>query len=251
MPTDKPVTTEQADTGTVDERQAMLDLVAHDIATPIATAKGSVHLLKESFDSLTREQIQKLLAAVDRSISGIERIAKNLSVDARLGAGSFTEGFVEISVAQLLSELEADLSSLAQQRDLALRFEIRPGTPPAFTGALLLARQALENLITNAIKFSPPNGTVSVTALQEGAAVRFEVTDQGPGVPEAEQGVLFERFRRSTDQPASKPPGLGLGLSIVSRVAKVHGGAVGIANGANGGSTFWIAFPIENWRPAA
>ena len=251
MATDKPATAEQPDADAIDERQAMLDLVAHDIATPIATAKGSVHLLRESFDKLTKEQVQKLLAAIDRSLSGIERIAKNLSVDARLGAGGFTEGFVEISVAQLLSELEVDLSSLADQRNLTLRFEIRPDAPPAFTGALLLARQALENLITNAIKFSPANGSVSVTAVREAATVRFEVTDQGPGVPRTEQGVLFERFRRSPDLSEQNPPGLGLGLSIVSRVAKVHGGTVGIVDADGGGSTFWIAFPVQNWRPAA
>lgn len=251
MATDKPAATEHPDPVAIDERQAMLDLVAHDIATPIATAKGSVHLLRESLDHLTKEQVKSLLAAIDRSISGIERIAKNLSVDARLGAGSFTEGFVEIFVAQLLSELEVDLSSLAQQRNVVLRFEVLADAPQSFNGALLLARQALENLITNAIKFSPQNGSVSVTARGDGPALLFEVTDEGPGVPEAEQGVLFERFRRSIDTSNKKLPGLGLGLSIVSRVAKVHGGSVGVTNGSDGGSTFWISFPVENWRPAA
>lgn len=250
-PTEEPTTTGTHDDGAIDERQAMLDLVAHDIATPIATAKGSVHLLRRSFEDLTQDQVQKLLTAIDRSISGIERIARNLSVDARLGAGSFTEGFVEISVHQLLSELEVDLCSLAEQTDVSLRVDIASDSPPVFTGGLLLARQALENLITNAIKFSPQGGTVTVTATGDGPAVRFEVTDQGPGVPEAEQGVLFERFKRSSDSSKRKLPGLGLGLSIVHRVATVHGGSVGVVSGRDGGSTFWIAFPIENWRPAA
>lgn len=229
----------------------MLDLVAHDIATPIATAKGSVHLLRQSIDRMTKEQVDALLTALDRSISGIERIAKNLSVDARLGIGGLTEGFVEISVAQLLGELEADLSSLADQKHITLDFEILSDAPPAFTGALLLARQAIENLITNAIKFSPPEALVTIKARPEGPSIRFEVTDQGPGVPVAEQGVLFERFRRSQDPSARKLPGLGLGLSIVNRVAKVHGGTVGVSSEVGRGSTFWIAFPVQNWRPAA
>lgn len=229
----------------------MLDLVAHDIATPIATAKGSVHLLRQSIDRMTKEQVDGLLTALDRSISGIERIAKNLSVDARLGIGGLTEGFVEISVAQLLRELEADLSSLAEQKRITLDFEILPDAPPAFTGALLLARQAIENLITNAVKFSPHGALVTIKATGDGPSIRFEVTDQGPGVSRAEQGVLFERFRRSQDPSTRKLPGLGLGLSIVNRVAKVHGGTVGVASTEGQGSTFWIAFPVDNWRPAA
>ncbi|MBW3595397.1 MAG: hypothetical protein KY391_07440, partial [Actinobacteria bacterium] len=192
-PTDKDSTRQQLDDAAVrDERQAMLDLVAHDIATPIATAKGSVHLLRESMDQLTPEQVQTLLGALDRSISGIERIAKNLSVDARLGTGGLSEGFVDISVAQLFAELEADLCSLAQQRKIDLGFEVLPDAPRAFSGALLLARQALENLITNAIKFSPQESTVTIAARRDGPSIRFEVTDRGAGVPEAEQGVLFE-----------------------------------------------------------
>ena len=229
----------------------MLDLVAHDIATPIATAKGSVHLLRQSIDRMTKEQVDGLLTALDRSISGIERIAKNLSVDARLGVGGLTEGFVEIPVAQLLGELETDLSTLAEQKKIDLRFEIAPDAPQSFTGALLLARQAVENLITNAIKFSPADGLVLVTARSDGPSIRFDVADQGPGVAEAEQGVLFERGKRSQDPSMKKLPGLGIGLSIVSRVARVHGGSVGMSSAQGEGSTFWITFPIDNWRPAA
>jgi signal transduction histidine kinase len=233
-----------------DERQAMLDMVAHDIATPIATAKGSVHLLRQSMEDMTKEQVDSLLAALDRSIAGIERIAKNLSVDARLGANNFTESFVEISVAQLLGELEQDLMTLAQQKQIPLIFEIQPNAPDSFLGALFLSRQAIENLITNAIKFSPSAETVVVRARPDAESVRFEVTDHGPGVPPEEQHLLFERFTRSQEASRKKLPGLGLGLSIVNRVAEVHGGASGVESSA-GGSTFWISFPVENWRPAA
>ena len=249
---DEQTDVEQASFSTAhDERQAMLDLVAHDIATPIATAKGSVHLLRQSMDRMTKEQVDGLLMALDRSISGIERIAKNLSVDARLGAGGFTEGYVEISVQQLLKELEADLSSLAEQKKILLSFEVLPDAPESFQGGLLLARQAIENLITNAIKFSPRDGLVVVRARSDGLCVRFEVTDNGPGVAEAEQGVLFDRFARSKDASTKKLPGLGLGLSIVDRVATVHGGSVGMTSTPGEGSTFWITFPVENWRPGA
>ena len=229
----------------------MLDMVRHDMATPIATAKGSIHLLRTAMDQMTKEQVASLLTALDRSISGIERLAKNLSVDASLDAEALTEGFVEISIAQLLGELEQDLASLAEQKKIPLTFSITPETPPSFSGALLLTRQAIENLITNAIKFSPQGEPVAITARADGPAIRFEVTDRGPGVPEGEQSRLFDRFKRAADSTRRKVPGLGLGLSIVSRVARVHGGAVGVTSGAGHGSTFWISFPIENWRPAA
>ena len=80
--------------------------------------------------------------------------------------------------------------------------------------------------------------------------MRFDVRDQGPGIPVDEQSRLFERFQRS-EESSAKVPGLGLGLSIVKRVAKVHGGTIGISSQPGHGSTFWITFPVENWRPAA
>ena len=229
----------------------MLDMVRHDMATPIATAKGSIHLLRTSMDQMTSEQVASLLTALDRSISGIERLAKNLSIDASLDVDALTEGFVEISVAQLLGELEQDLASLAEQKKSALTFEIAPGAPLAFSGALLLVRQAIENLVTIAIKFSPQGERGAVVAVPDGSSIRFEVTDHGPGVPPGEQTGLFDRFKRSSESTKKKVPGLGLGLSIVSRVAKVHGGAVGVTSESGEGSTFWISFPVENWRPAA
>ena len=229
----------------------MLDMVRHDMATPIATAKGSIHLLRTAMDEMTKDQVASLLTALDRSISGIERLAKNLSIDASLDADALTEAFVEISVAQLLGELEQDLASLAEQKRIALTFSITSETPASFNGALLLTRQAIENLITNAIKFSPQGEPVSVTTRVDGPSIRFEVTDRGPGVPDGEQSRLFDRFKRSTDSTRKKVPGLGLGLSIVSRVARVHGGTVGVTSKTGDGSTFWISFPIENWRPAA
>lgn len=229
----------------------MLDMVRHDMATPIATAKGSIHLLRTSMDQMTKEQVTSLLTALDRSISGIERLAKNLSVDASLDAEALSEAFVEISIAQLLGELEQDLASLAEQKKIGLSFTITPETPSSFHGALQLARQAIENLITNAIKFSPQGEPVTVTARAEGSTIRFEVIDHGPGVPEGEQSGLFDRFKRSSETTRRKVPGLGLGLSIVSRVARVHGGTVGVRSRPDEGSTFWISFPIENWRPAA
>jgi signal transduction histidine kinase len=132
-----------------------------------------------------------------------------------------------------------------------LSFSIAPDAPATFAGASLLVRQALENLVTNAIKFSPRGTMVALTARSEGVSIRFDVRDEGPGIAPGDQTRLFERFHRDQQAITRRAPGLGLGLSIVKRVARAHGGTVGLASQEGHGSTFWVTFPVENWRPAA
>jgi signal transduction histidine kinase len=103
----------------------------------------------------------------------------------------------------------------------------------------------LENLLTNAIKFSPSGTDVVLTARLEGGSVRFDVTDEGPGIAVEQQGRLFLRFEREEQGEVSRA-GLGLGLSIVRRVAEAHGGGVGVASRPGQGATFWISFPINS-----
>ncbi|MEA2446371.1 MAG: two-component system, sensor histidine kinase [Actinomycetota bacterium] len=224
--------------------QAMLDLLRHDMMTPIATAKGATDLLITQFEVLTGEQRDRLLRTAGRAIEGIERMGRNLRSDARLETPQLEEGFTDIKVSVLVEELSQDLRTHADDRGISFEVVIGADCPDSFRGAHLLVRQALENLLTNALKFSPDGQKVVITARREGESVRFDVRDEGPGVPLEDQADLFQRFRRGAR--AGEPPriGLGLGLSIVKRVAEAHGGAVGLASRPNQGCTFWITFPL-------
>ena len=220
-------------------RQTMLDMLRHDMMTPIATAKGALELLSGPA-RLNEDQERQLMGALNRAVLNLEGMAKNLRSDARLDAPRLEGEIRDVATAAMLNDLADDLSRMAADRDIELSVN-QEDAPERFRGIESLARQALENLVTNAIKFSPNGGRVAITARAEGPSVRFDVTDQGPGIGPEDQRGLFDRFGKSTHSS----PGLGLGLSIVKRVAEAHGGAVGVASQPGQGSTFWISLPVS------
>ncbi len=225
-------------------RAGMLDLLRHDMMTPISTARGAVEMLTNNFDQLTDAQREALLGALGRAVENVERLARNLRFDARLEAPHLEQEFSDIDVLKLLEELRADLESAAQREKVELKVLAEEDSPVRFRGAYLLVRQALENLVTNAIRHSPEDGEVTITSRAEGESIRFDVRNDGPGIPPAEQAGLFVRFERRRRKDDRPQPGLGLGLSIVRRIAEAHGGNVGVSSQPGQGATFWISFPL-------
>jgi len=223
-------------------RQVLVDVVRHDLATPVAVARGCVDQLQRSESDLAPEERGEVFLALDRSISAIERLSSNLRSDARLENPSLYRDFAEISVPALLDEIHSDLVDYAEQKEVELKVRTEGDAPERFSGSVLLVRQAIENLVTNAIKHSPPSCAAVVTCRREGDAVRFDVRDEGEGISPPEQEGLFDRFTTLRGLPPMS--GLGIGLSIVRRVAESHGGTVGVSSQRGHGSTFWISFPI-------
>jgi two-component system sensor histidine kinase/response regulator len=106
--------------------------------------------------------------------------------------------------------------------------------------------QVMENLLSNAIKFSPPGTTVTMNLKPMGAQVRIEVRDQGPGIPEAERGKLFQPFQRTSVKPTGGEKSSGLGLAIARRVVEAHGGRIGVESEVGVGSTFFVNLPLHS-----
>ena len=226
-------------------RQAMLDMLRHDMMTPISTAKGVVDLLLNRSDKLSGEQRASLLSALGRAIENVERLARNLRSDARLETPRLEEDFTDIDVIELIEDLKRDLESTAEVRGVRIEARAEADSPTVMRGAYLLIRQALENLVLNAIMYSPAGSSVILSSKREGESVRFEVADAGRGITEEEKAGLFLRFerRRRRDDPPQR--GLGLGLSIVKRVADAHGGTIGLESEPGKGSTFSITLPLR------
>lgn len=224
-------------------RQTLIDVIRHDMATPLAVARGCLDHLAQK-ESSSDDQHADLFQALDRAVAGLERLSSNLRSDARLENPAADEQFVEISTSELIAELEGDLVDFGRQRKVDVVFHLEPDAPAVFRGSHLLARQAIENLITNAVKHSSRESAVVVTCRREGSGVRFDVRDTGPGIAATAQEDLFERFT-STKRAPGGVTGLGIGLSIVRRVAHLHGGTVGVASQPGDGSTFWITLPVD------
>ena len=110
--------------------------------------------------------------------------------------------------------------------------------------------QVIDNLVSNALKFTPAGGRVDVRAFAHGEGVRIEVADTGVGIPEDEQELLFERFFRTAQAQSAAVPGAGLGLSIAKAIVEAHGGGISCRSRGGTGTTFVVDLPVSQPVPA-
>ena len=142
-------------------------------------------------------------------------------------------GFLQLDPLPLLQELYDFYLPLAEEGQVTLTLET-PAALPGLTGDRALLFEALANLLSNSIKFTPPGGEVILRATDDNGSPRIEVLDTGPGIPEAERVAVFQRFYRVDD----KHGGFGLGLSIVAAIVSLHGFSLEVNNRESGGA--WL-----------
>lgn len=199
--------------------------IAHDLRTPLAELRSRLEEL-----SLTRPAPGETFAEIDAALADVDRVIAIFNALLRLAqidSGMRRSGFVPLDAAKVAADAVEFYLPAAELKGVSLTYR---GTDPAPTsGDPVLLAQAVSNLIDNALKYVPPGGTVSVNAVRgEGDSVEIAVEDNGPGVADSEKPKLVERFYRGDASRGT--PGVGLGLSVVEAVAKLHGGFLKLAD---------------------
>ena len=216
-----------------ESQQAQQQLIAdasHELRTPLTAHRANIELLARP--DLPVERRQRVLGAAVRGIEELSALVGDLIQAARDGRS------IDAREPLALDELVATALERAQQRAPELRFESRL-EPHRLVGARSRLERAVDNVLDNAIKWSPPGGTVDVR-LVDG---RLTVRDHGPGVAEADLPHVFDRFYRAASARAL--PGSGLGLAIVKQTVDDHGGSVTVANADGGGALVTLRFDAE------
>ena len=192
--------------------------IAHDLRTPLAELRSRLEEL-----SLIRPPAAETFEEIDGAVADVDRVIRIFDALLRLAeidAGMRRSGFVPIDVADLAATAVEFYAPAAELKNIALTFHA-DGPLPVSGDPVLLA-QALSNLIDNALKFAPVSGAIDVAVRRrDDDAVEITVTDDGPGINDAEKGKVMERFYRGDASRGT--PGVGLGLSLVQAVAKLHG----------------------------
>ncbi len=220
-----------------------LAAMSHDFRSPLTVVRGAVELLLgERPGRLTPGQ-RELAESAGRNVRRLEEFTEDLLEMARLEQGAVALEPVELDVRHLLSEIVADHQILAKQRRqwFALDAPADTMTVAADRGRL---RQALSNLIGNAIKYAPTGTPITVRAERQNGLFRIAVSDHGPGIPPEERGHMFEKFFRGSG--VGSTPGAGLGLSIARSLVVLHGGTLDYEDTPGGGSTFVVRLPAES-----
>jgi signal transduction histidine kinase len=208
---------------------------SHELRTPLAVVHGSVEHLRRNADRPVRE-VGTALDDIDGEVRHLTSLVDDLLLLARSDSGTVELRREAVDLAEAAGEALAGLRGLAQARGLRLQMDAAPVTVPGDPDRL---RQLVAILVDNAIRHSPPNGTVTVT-VGHGSPALLTVDDEGAGIRAEDLPKLFDRFWRAADAP---PGGTGLGLSIARWITEHHGGTISAANRPGGGARFEVRLP--------
>jgi two-component system, sensor histidine kinase and response regulator len=206
--------------------------IAHDLRTPLAELRSRLEILilglRKRGDDDTLCQLEVAVADVDRVIGIFNALLRLAEIDA----GVRRSGFVEVDLRAILSDAVEFYQPVAELRGISIALHLpMQGKVPAVADPLLIA-QAIGNLIDNALKYAQDNGKVEVSLGAKGDGIDITVSDDGPGIPLAEQSRVTERFYRGDRSRGT--PGVGLGLALVKAVATLHQGVLEFADNKPG-----------------
>lgn len=225
-------------------RKDFLHIAAHNLRAPVGAA---VMLLQNMRAGLAGETTDKQRDWLDRSLRRLDDLSDfmtNLQTLSALETDIIKTHFMKVDLEEVVRKVVDDYRDVAEAHRHAVEFDV-PGPVPFVLGHDRLLREAVINYVTNAIKYTPEGGVITVRVFGLGAMVRVEVRDSGPGIPLEQQARLFQEFVRLADGTGggAKVKGSGLGLSIVKRIVLAHGGLVGVDSQPGRGSCFYLEIP--------
>jgi signal transduction histidine kinase len=215
--------------------------VSHELRTPLAAIRsvGEVGLQRSRSASEYQDTIGSMLEEVAR----LTQLVDSLLAMSRADAGQVQPVVTVFDVAQVIREAISVIDVLAEEKRQKLVINILAET--LIEGDPLLLRQALINVLHNAVKFSPANGHVTITTRCGEDQVEIRIQDSGPGIPVGDRGKVFDRFYRVDSSRARESGGVGLGLSIARWAVQVQMGEIQILDEGDTGATFSITLPMS------
>ncbi len=223
-----------------------ISMVSHELRTPLTVLIGDIRVALSS--GLTEEQVREMMHDADLAAEDLRSILENLVQLARYQAGKLSLNPTPIAVGPFLEHLVATMRAYAPEHRFTL--SAAPDLPPVQADELKLA-QVVNNLLTNAAKYSPPGSEVAVSArMVDRNTLLVSVADQGRGIAPEEQKRLFQPFERLEKSRGNKP-GLGLGLLVSRRLVEAHGGRIWVESEVGRGSRFSFTLPLQRTPPSA
>lgn len=223
-------------------KDELLATVSHELRTPLNVIYGWVEVLRSGDGQRFAHQA---VDAIDRSARSLSRMVGDLLDASSLATGRMRLERTPVDLVRIVREAVREFGGTVEASGLALSTECAMASCVISADGERL-RQVLSNLLSNAVKFTPPGGRIKVTLTRAGARVRLSVSDTGQGISAERLPHLFDTFNRPEGASASPKRGLGLGLSIVRNIARLHGGDVAAtSDGAGRGTTVTVMLPVD------
>jgi signal transduction histidine kinase len=220
--------------------------IAHDLRTPLTELRSRLEVL-----SLTRPEPEETFAEIDAAVADVDRVIGIFNALLRLAeldTGARLAGFVPVDVGKVANDVAEFYQPVAELKGMALSIEC--SSEATVAGDPLLIAQALSNLVDNALKYGQKNGEISIAVVRRAdGVIEVAVADDGPGISDAEKPRVTERFYRGDTSRGT--PGIGLGLSLVAAVARLHGGSLVLGDNHPGLRATLIFGPAATGTPAS
>jgi signal transduction histidine kinase len=221
-------------------RDAFVAAVSHELRTPLTSISGFLELLADEEQQLGPAG-RRYVDVIRRGNDRLRRIVEDLLLVAEIEAERLELRLEPTDLAELAAEMVEDALPVAEENGIELSLEVEGSLPLEADAARL--RQVLDNLLSNALKFTPNGGSVTLSAANGDDMLRVEVTDTGIGVPHDELGQLFSRFYRASSATRRAIPGTGLGLVIARAIVEGHGGTISLEPREPKGSRVIVTLP--------
>ena len=232
-----------------------LNVTSHELKTPLTPLQAYLNLLlKGKLGKLTPAQ-KEGLEVISRNTKKLRLLIWDILDLTRLEAGKMKFNMEEIQLEDVIEDVIKDAESFAKEKNIVINQRL--GYLPSIEGDKERLTQVFTNLITNAIKFTPKNGKISIDAERRGYRTIISVKDTGIGIPKKDLNRIFDKFYQVDRGATRKYPGTGLGLTICEGIVKAHGGEIGVKSEPRKGSTFYVTLyskrlgkPIEAFAEA-
>jgi signal transduction histidine kinase len=223
-------------------KNKFLGIAAHDLRNPLSSIRGfSEILLSEGAGPLSEEQ-KEFLTIIYHASEGMLALVNNLLDISVIESGKLDLQLKRQPLQKLLAERLRMSRIIGEKKQIGLQATCEE-IPDVLVDGNRIA-QVIDNLIGNALKFSPPGSMVYITLRREGEAAKISVRDQGPGISPQDQAKMFGEFQRLSAKPTGGEKSSGLGLAIVKKIVEAHKGSLGVESQLGLGSTFFFTIPI-------
>ena len=218
-----------------------VSMVSHEFQTPLGITMSAVELLRNYLNRLPPAKLTELLEDIYQSTLRMSGLMEQVLLLGRVESGRAGFRSLPLDLPELVARIGDETQSATNRR---CEIRVRAGAPElsGANGDESLLRHILSNLVSNAVKYSPAGGQVELTVRRDRDEAVFTVVDQGLGIPQADQGRLFEAFHRAAN--VGQTPGTGLGLLIVKRCVDLHRGRIEFVSEEGRGSTFTVYLPL-------
>jgi signal transduction histidine kinase len=224
-------------------KSQFVSLVSHELKNPMTSIRGFADIIRQGMTGAVSTQAHEFLDTIVDNVDQMAALVSDLSDISRIETGRLRLQLAAVPLARYLQETVGAMRPQIDARRHTLTLDVDPDLPAVYADRTRLV-QIITNLLSNACKYTPEGGRLSLAAHLRQPHVHVAVTDSGIGMSQEDLGRLFTQFFRSEDPAVREQPGWGLGLNVTRRLVELQGGEMGVSSEPGRGSTFWFTLPV-------